>query len=123
MIYLALLKTYRWFTFIVFFVAIMYVGLQNSPGVQLPFKLEVLACFGFLIALHIGLLFFYGTDVKEVFMKMYFDNHYTIVMPNGVKRTVTEAVWREIQHEYDGVDCRIYYNNPSGEANFFKRVQ
>jgi hypothetical protein len=123
MIYLFIIKAYRWTVFAVFFVAVLYVGLQNTPGAQTPYKTEVLAAFGVIIALHFALMMFMGHTVMDALFRMYFDNHYTIVMPNGIKRTVKAHVFREIQHEYDNVEgVKIYYNHPDGTPNFWKRI-
>lgn len=124
MIYLIALKTYRWTVFVVFFVALMYAGLQNTPNIYLPFKTEILTALGLLIAFNFGLAFWYGSEFYNLLFVLYFDNHYTIVLPNGLKRTVTASVFREIQHEYDGIEgVKIYYNNPEALPNAFKRIR
>ena len=123
MIYLTILKIYRWSVFIVLALGIFYAGMQNTPNINLPFKSEIAVALGVIICYHFALVMFYGAQVKEIFLRLYWDNHYTIVMPNGIKRTVDALTFREIQHEYDDVEgVKIYYNNPDGTPNAFKRI-
>lgn len=123
MLYLFIIKTFRWTTAIIFALGVLYVGLQNTPNAETPYKSEVLAAFGVVLVLNVAVMFYMGSNSQDFLFRMYLDNHYTIVLPNGIKRTVTAQVFREIQHEYDNIEgVKIYYNHPDGTPNAFKRI-
>jgi hypothetical protein len=130
MIYLILIKIWRWFVFVIAVVSLLYAGIANSADfeqIPLPYKTEILCVLGVLIAIHFAILIYFGVDAGIVLMSMYLDDHYTVVIGNGDGRhpqTYDSATWRERQHEYDDLyDVRIYYNNPTGKPSVLKRLR
>lgn len=127
MIYRILLITYRWFVFATLAIGLLYAGLANAKDfdqIELPFKEYVLAALGILIALHFGLLMYYGGEVREVFLRMYFDNHYTVVRKGHAPVTYKAEHFREIRHEFEDMDdVKIYYNNFEGKPSVTKRIR
>jgi hypothetical protein len=127
MIYLITIKLWRWFVFGVLVVGLLYAGMANAADfdqIELPYRAYVHAALGFLIVLHFGLFVYHGPEAAHVFMRMYLDNHYTVVEKGREPQSYNSDQWRQRQHEYDdNYDVKIYYNNPSGKESVSKRIR
>ena len=124
------IKIWRWFVFVIAFLSLLYAGIANAADfdkIPLFFRSEILCILGVLIVIHFGILIYYGVDAGIVLMSMYLDDHYTVVIGDGDGRhpqTYDAKTWRERQSEYDDLyDIKVYYNNPTGEPSFLKRVR
>ena len=124
------IKIWRWFVFVIAFLSLLYAGIANAADfdkIPLFFRSEILCILGVLIVIHFGILIYYGVDAGIVQMSMYLDDHYTVVIGDGDGRhpqTYDAKTWRERQSEYDDLyDIKVYYNNPTGEPSFLKRLR
>ena len=127
MLYLILIKTYRWLIFCIFCVGLLYAGMANAADldqVPLPYKEYVHAALGLVIVWHFGLIMYYRNEFGHVLFKLYMDDHYTVVRPGRLPESFPAFRFRQIEHEFDDdAEVKIYYNNPDGKPSHLKRIR
>ncbi len=121
MIYLVLIKSFRFWSFLTLFASVLIFGFENAAGLDSianldvwnSFKIPVVYSLGFWIAINFGAIFL--TRFDRFVLCAYFDNHFTYVIDGEIRETLKsknfwDHTWPQLR-ELD--DFEVYYNDAS----------
>lgn len=121
MIYLIFIKSFRVWSFLTFFAAVLVFAVENGAGLEnianmdawTDLKIPVVYSLGFWIVIHFGSVFF--TRFDRFCLRAYYDNHFTYVINGEIRETLNaknfwDHTWPMLRKE---TDFEVYYNDPS----------